>query len=125
MFDILFARYLDGYKTLSRSVTQVAWDQWQWLETQCQCHLNMWDVLWDRPLGVVPPPLRQAEPAAPTPGKEPASLEDLVRERLQKGLAPPREIYDVKNRDRFDWTQMPDWARWVDPELFEGCPHEG
>jgi hypothetical protein len=125
MFDVLFANYLDGYKTLSRSLTEVVWNQWKWLETQRQCHMNMWDVLWDRSLDVVPPPIRKEELAAPTLGKEPASLEEVVRERLRKGLAPPREIYDVKNRDRFDWTRMPDWARWVDPELFAGCSHEG
>jgi hypothetical protein len=45
--------------------------------------------------------------------------------RTKKGLAPPRECYQVPYRDRIDWSKFPDWARPCDPELFEGCTHEG
>jgi hypothetical protein len=55
----------------------------------------------------------------------PEDLIKVAKERLSKGLAPPREIYDVQNRDRIDWGNVPDWARSIDPELFEGCAHEG
>ena len=53
-----------------------------------------------------------------------SSPEERARQRTQQGLAPPREIYDVRNRGRIDWSNVPDWAKAVDPELFEGA-HEG
>jgi hypothetical protein len=56
---------------------------------------------------------------------QPGELERQVVERVRQGRAPPPEIYDVHNRDRVDWTRLPDWARPVDPELFGGNPHEG
>lgn len=52
-------------------------------------------------------------------------LEKRAVERLRQGLAPPREIYQLPYRDRLDWSELPDWARPSDPELFEGCGHEG
>jgi hypothetical protein len=54
-----------------------------------------------------------------------SSLEERARQRTQQGLAPPREIYDIRNRDRVDWSTLPEWARPSDPDLFEGCVHEG
>lgn len=56
------------------------------------------------------------------PGSE--TLEQLTARRLQAGLAPPREIYDVRNRGRIDWSHVPIWAIAPDPEIFEGA-HEG
>lgn len=53
------------------------------------------------------------------------SLAQRVKERLEQGLAPPREAYQLPLRDQIDWSQAPDWARPTDPELFEGCGHEG
>jgi hypothetical protein len=46
-------------------------------------------------------------------------------ERMKKGLAPPREIYQAPYRNQIDWSQFPDWARPSDPEMYEGCGHEG
>jgi hypothetical protein len=68
--------------------------------------------------------------AALSPGAAPAAeeLKDLERratERVSKGLPPPKEIYNVHNRSRIDWSKFPEWARPVDPEVFEGCGHEG
>jgi hypothetical protein len=54
-----------------------------------------------------------------------SGLEEHARQRTRQGLAPHREIYDVRNRDRVDWSTLPEWARPSDPELFEGCAHEG
>jgi hypothetical protein len=34
-------------------------------------------------------------------------------------------VYEAQNRNRIDWTKMPEWARPADPELFEGAGHEG
>jgi hypothetical protein len=53
------------------------------------------------------------------------SLEARARQRTRQGLAPPREIYDVRNRDRVDWSTLPEWARPSDSDLFEDCAHEG
>ncbi len=58
----------------------------------------------------------------------PQSHDELVKEalaRVQRGLAAPREIYDVQHRNRIDWSKFPSWARPIDPSLFDGCCHEG
>jgi hypothetical protein len=31
----------------------------------------------------------------------------------------------IRNRDRVDWSTLPEWARPSDPDLFEGCVHKG
>jgi hypothetical protein len=54
-----------------------------------------------------------------------AELSQRVQQRLSQGLAPPREAYLVQNRSLIDWTDVPEWARPIDPEIFEGCSHEG
>ncbi len=45
--------------------------------------------------------------------------------RVQNGLAPSAEIYRLKGRQRIDWSVFPRWAQPVDPEIFDGCCHEG
>ena len=52
-------------------------------------------------------------------------LADLAVARVKKGFAPPAEIYRVKNRNQIDWSLLSEWARPVDPEIFDGCCHEG
>jgi hypothetical protein len=52
-------------------------------------------------------------------------LIELAAARLRQGLAPPREIYQVQYRNAIDWSQFPAWARPIDPEIFDGCCHEG
>jgi hypothetical protein len=52
-------------------------------------------------------------------------LEALALEHVQKGLAPPKEIYSVPYRNQIDWAKFPAWARPIDPEMFEGAGHEG
>ena len=54
-----------------------------------------------------------------------SSVEERARQRTQQGLAPPREIYDIRNRNRVDWSNLPEWAMAPDPDIFEGCAHEG
>lgn len=54
-----------------------------------------------------------------------SSLEEQALERLRKGLSPPREIYELPYRGRVNWSEFPIWARPTDPEVFEGCSHEG
>jgi hypothetical protein len=53
------------------------------------------------------------------------ALERRADERVKQGLAPPKEIYETPHRDRIDWSTFPEWARPSDPELFQGCGHEG
>jgi hypothetical protein len=66
------------------------------------------------------------EQADPVAAEQAAStLEERARQRTRQGLTPPREIYDIRNRNSVDWSAFPDWARPLDPDLFEGCSHEG
>ena len=58
-------------------------------------------------------------------GDEFRKLERQAAERVRRGLAPPREIYETLYRNRIDWSRFPEWARPSDPELFQGCGHEG
>ncbi len=44
---------------------------------------------------------------------------------VERGFAPPAEIYRVEHRCHVDWSTFPSWARPQDPEAFEGCCHEG
>ena len=54
---------------------------------------------------------------------------DALIEQAEKcasqGLAPPPRIYRIEYRRRIDWSRFPTWARPVDPEIFDGCCHEG
>jgi hypothetical protein len=61
----------------------------------------------------------------PAAGGELQKLKRLAAERISQGLAPPKEIYQVQYRGQIDWEKYPLWARPSDPELFEGCGHEG
>ena len=63
--------------------------------------------------------------SAPENTDEFRRLERQAAERVKRGLAPPKEIYETPFRDRIDWSQFPEWARPSDPEVFEGCGHEG
>jgi len=53
------------------------------------------------------------------------ALIKLAEERVRQGFAPPPRIYQVEYRRRIDWSRFPAWARPVDPEVFNGCCHEG
>ena len=56
------------------------------------------------------------------------TVENLVRiamRRMREGLPPPPEIYLVQNRGKIDWSRCPNWARPVEPDVFDGCCHEG
>ena len=56
---------------------------------------------------------------------EARNLVEVAQERMRQGLSPPAEIYQIHNRSKIDWSQFPDWARPIDPELFSDCCHEG
>ena len=52
-------------------------------------------------------------------------LIQLAEQRMSHGFAPPPEIYRIEYRRRIDWLQFPGWARPVDPQVFDGCCHQG
>ncbi len=59
---------------------------------------------------------------------ESCERDDLTERALvciAQGFAPPREVYLVQNRTHIDWSRFPTWARPVNPEMFDGCCHEG
>jgi len=124
MIDWMLASYQRNYQFLSKAVTNMSGNQWRLLATQSQLGINLWNAM----LGVFPhfdsSGEQQGEFVASGNANTAASLESRATERLKSGFAPPREIYDVQNRGRIDWTSLPDWARPVDPDLFEGG-HEG
>lgn len=53
------------------------------------------------------------------------ALIKLAEERVRQGFAPPPRIYQIEYRRRIDWSRFPTWAQPVDPEVFDGCCHEG
>ncbi len=53
------------------------------------------------------------------------ALIELATERVRLGFAPPAEIYQIQYRSRVDWSVFPEWAKPVNPDIFDGCCHEG
>jgi hypothetical protein len=110
------------YQCLSHGLAGTLWWQWLLLDAQFRAGLKLVAALSS---GAVPPPEREPETGAPRAGEDLKEIERRVAELASKGLPPPREIYEVQNRSRIDWSRFPEWARPVDPEVFEGCGHEG
>ena len=48
-----------------------------------------------------------------------------IEDRLRRGLTPPPEIYQAQYRNKIDWSQLPEWAVPLGPDIFDGCVHEG
>jgi hypothetical protein len=96
----------------------------QLLQTQCEVGLEIAEVALRIPGGPGAGPGGRAA-AGPPVTDEFRKLEALAVERARRGLPPPRELYRAPYRDRVDWSRLPEWARPVDPEVFEGCGHEG
>src|SRR5689334_3556457 len=122
----IFTSYFSRYQLLSRTIQDVFWNQWQWMCAPCRLGIEVMDdflVRSRRPDTAVDRPGPASPAAEPTPGAAPENrldetLEQRALSRLKSGRAPPREIYDVQNRGRIDWSNVPDWAKAVDPELF-------
>jgi len=53
------------------------------------------------------------------------ALIKLAEKRISQGLAPPPEVYRIEFRRCIDWSEFPTWAQPVDPQVFDGCCHEG
>jgi hypothetical protein len=98
--------------------------QWKLVASQYQTGLKLTEVVLRLPVHKERNSVEET-PATPEITDEVQSLERRAAERVRQGLAPPKEIYGTPYRDRIDWSSFPDWARPSDPEVFEGCSHEG
>ena len=117
MCTVIFANWLSGCDRLTRTCSHLLHKQCEWLRLQQELGMRVWAALTRSTASVES---STAQNSAST-----RSLEASALERLEKGLAPPREVYDVQNRGRIDWSRVPEWAQPADPESFEGCAHEG
>jgi len=94
------------------------------LDVQCQVGMTIVEsVLGLSPARGVGSP--EGHKAEPQPAQKLSSLEQRASARMRQGLAPPRQIYELPYRNRVNWSDFPEWARPSDPELFDGCAHEG
>jgi len=110
MIDLMFPQWPSVYDYWSRAVTGLVRNQWELLDAHYAVGLELLDAVSDS--AVAPEPKLQ-------------TLEQDALERTEKGMPPPREVYDVQNRSRIDWSRFPQWAKPTDPEAFEGTAHEG
>jgi hypothetical protein len=110
MVDTTIAELDDLRLTCWRAVTSLWWGHW---------------AIVDAGLQVTQTVLATAAPAPPPVSPVSEGLAERALARAKKGLAPPREVYQAPYRDRITWAEFPAWARPCDPELFEGCSHEG
>ena len=107
MVDTVVSELDDLRQSWSRAVASMVWGHWLMLDAGLKAAQSI---------------LATAAPPAPAQTEE---LPDRALARVKKGLAPPREVYQAPYRDRINWAEFPDWARPSDPELYEGCAHEG
>jgi hypothetical protein len=98
--------------------------QWKLVERQYRVSLQLLEGAWRAAPGTGGRPALPAVTTSPNAARLP-SLEQFAVERVRHGLAPPKEVYETPYRERIDWSQFPGWARPIDPELFQGCGHEG
>ena len=102
-------------------MTSFVWGQWFMLDTG----LHAAQTVLASAAAVPPAEKTKPRGVAEAARAGPQELGRLAAERMGKGLAPPREIYQTPYRNQIDWSKFPDWARPTDPELFEGSGHEG
>jgi hypothetical protein len=124
MSDPIFAGRRGLCRWWSAALSCVVHGQFALLDAQFRGAVRVLEILRGRPPADEARARHGAEAAALAPSAHADDLSRQAAERLRHGFAPPRNIYDVQNRARIDWTQVPDWARPSDPELFGG-PHEG
>jgi hypothetical protein len=120
MIDEVIANIRCVNRSLSRVTTDLLRGQWACLDAG----LRTMDQLLSTAAEPPAPAGEATVPAAEGHG-ELGALEGYALDRARKGLPPPRELYDVKYRDRIDWLRFPAWARPSDPEVYTGCGHEG
>jgi len=120
MIDVMFPQWPSVYDCWSRAVKGLVQNQWEVLDAHLAAGIELLDAVSRSPVSTGP---NATGPNAT--GSRLQSLEQVALERTQKGLSPPREVYDVQNRSRIDWSRFPEWARPIDPDVFEGTAHEG
>jgi hypothetical protein len=106
---------LSVYETWEQALTGLLRCQWSLLDAHYRMGMEMVNTMGG------------TAPRAPG-GVCSETLEELERrgvELVAKGLPPPKALYEVQNRTRVDWSRFPEWARPIDPEVFEGSGHEG
>jgi hypothetical protein len=59
------------------------------------------------------------------PPHSPEEILEIAEARVRQGFAPPPEVYRLRGQIEVDWSRFPSWAQPTDPEVFEGCSHEG
>src|SRR5262245_29658545 len=110
-------------------VTSTLGWQWEVLQVQYQIGMTLLEGVLDpiRAKGSGAEQGVKIAPAveAPAATEKVQGLERVAADRAQHGFAPPKEIYEAPCRGQIDWSRFPGWARPSDPELFEGCSHEG
>jgi hypothetical protein len=118
----------------SQTLTRILAWQLNLLETHYRVGFNVVEASLDLFTGTKQPaaPPNEPEAQAREPYKPEAQARDDVQtlqakalEQVQKGVAPPKEIYRVPYRNQIDWSKFPAWAQPIDPEIFEGAGHEG
>jgi hypothetical protein len=112
------------YQHWLEAVAGVVTQEIELFETHCQGSLKIMEAALRCPEGGPAGPDKPADAGAP-PMDEFQKLEAVALERAQKGFAPPKEIYGLPYRSRVAWDKFPDWARPIDPDVFEGAGHEG
>jgi len=98
------------YDYWSQTLTGLVRNQWEVIDAHYAAGIELLDAVSGNPVAT---------------GPKLQTLEQDALKRTQKGLAPPREVYEAQNRNRIDWSQFPEWARPTDPDAFEGTAHEG
>jgi hypothetical protein len=124
MVEWMLTNCARNYQFLLEAATELTRAQSQLLAAQSRVGITLWMAMMGECPPVAAPGEDKSKGTEVGGGSAPGSLEQEAIDRIKKGLAPPREIYDVQNRGRIDWTALPDWARPIDPEVFEGA-HEG
>ena len=107
-----------------RMVTNLIGCQWNFLAGHQEASLKLMEGM----LAILPSKeanFEQRHEAKSQTVDEFRQIHHRATERVRQGLARPKEVYEVPYRDWIDWTQFPEWARPSDPELFQGCSHEG
>jgi hypothetical protein len=112
------------YGSWSQMVVSLLGCQWKLLAGQYQAGLALMEEALRTAASTQTTSNARHEVAAPI-AEECLRLQREAIERIGQGLAPPKRIYAIPYRDRIDWSRFPVWARPSDPELFEGCAHEG
>jgi hypothetical protein len=113
------SKFPSFYETWASALTGMLEFQWWLCQIPIKTGMEIMQVFSNAP-DVVAPAAGQSRDAADV-----RELEKLAIERARRGLAPPRQIYQAPYRDQIDWSQFPEWARALDPEMFEEVGHEG